>query len=309
MLSNLPTVALCAIAKNENNYLREWVEHHLKFNFNKIYLIDNNDLDGEHFEEVIDDYIKNDQVRVINKRGIKNAQIKSYDEFYQGIANQYDWVCFWDIDEFLFLDWEKTIQEFITSPRFVRSNCNTIVINWKYYDDNNLVCVQDNNYSVLNRFTNPAKYTGIENWYGKRIVKTKIKNLHINSSHGPIDLADIGEVANDQIINNEGIIAVNAAGKVVTRNGCSISCPTHTSAHLRHYRFKTIEEYVTNKMKRGYATLWKNSGQDLSTDEFFAANEVTDEKIAWLKENVQLTDKNIDIINTICRLRGSNKKY
>ena len=46
-------IALCAIAKNENLYIREWVEHYKNIGVSKIFLYDNNDIDGERFEEVI----------------------------------------------------------------------------------------------------------------------------------------------------------------------------------------------------------------------------------------------------------------
>ena len=45
--------ALCAIAKNENLYIREWVEYYMKLGFSNIILYDNNNINGECFEEVI----------------------------------------------------------------------------------------------------------------------------------------------------------------------------------------------------------------------------------------------------------------
>lgn len=279
----LPTVALCAIAKNENKYLREWVEHHLNLNIDQIYLLDNNDPDGEHFEEVIGDYIKNKKVIVIDKRGIRNAQIDSYEEFYQTIGQKYDWVGFWDIDEFLFLDEDTNIQNFIVSPRF--ENFNTIMINWKYFDDNNYITVKNNNYNVVNRFTNPAVNSGKENTFGKRLIKTKIDGIHINSSHGPINRISQSEIKYSKYLTNNTVKCANSAGEDAGYNGCHISYPTHKYAHLRHFRFKTLEEYVTNKMKRGYPTLYKNEGKDLNLTDFFLLNEITPEKIQWLKDN------------------------
>lgn len=52
-------VCLCVIAKNENLYVREFVEYYKKIGYNNIFLYDNNDKNGEHFEEVINDYIQN----------------------------------------------------------------------------------------------------------------------------------------------------------------------------------------------------------------------------------------------------------
>lgn len=39
---------VCAIAKMENHYIREWVEHYKRLGFSLIVVFDNNDEDGEH---------------------------------------------------------------------------------------------------------------------------------------------------------------------------------------------------------------------------------------------------------------------
>ena len=51
-------VCLCAIAKEENKYIREFVEHYKNYDIDKIYIFDNNDKNGEKFEEVINDKLK-----------------------------------------------------------------------------------------------------------------------------------------------------------------------------------------------------------------------------------------------------------
>ena len=59
-------IALCAIAKNENLYIREWVEYYMKLGFSNIILYDNNNINGECFEEVINDYIESGFVKIIS---------------------------------------------------------------------------------------------------------------------------------------------------------------------------------------------------------------------------------------------------
>ncbi|MBO6272267.1 glycosyltransferase family 92 protein [bacterium] len=66
-------VLLCCIAKMENNYIREFVEYYKRIGFDNICLYDNNDVNGEHFEAVIDDYIKSGFVIIKNIRGKKLA--------------------------------------------------------------------------------------------------------------------------------------------------------------------------------------------------------------------------------------------
>ena len=69
--SNNIKVCICAIGKNENKYVREFIEHYKHYGIYKIFLYDNNDINGEYFQEVINDYIKNKYIEIINIRGKK----------------------------------------------------------------------------------------------------------------------------------------------------------------------------------------------------------------------------------------------
>ena len=44
--------------KNENRYIKEFVEHYKKYGVDKIFLYDNNNVDGERLENIIGEYIK-----------------------------------------------------------------------------------------------------------------------------------------------------------------------------------------------------------------------------------------------------------
>ena len=50
-------VALCAIGRMENQYAREFVEHHLNIGFDHIIIADNNHYGEERFEAVLGDMI------------------------------------------------------------------------------------------------------------------------------------------------------------------------------------------------------------------------------------------------------------
>ena len=97
-------VCLCTIGKFENNYIREYIEHYKKYGVDKIFLYDNNDKNGEKFDYIISDYLKNGFVQIINFRGVKLAQNLAYDNCYQSNLKIYDWFIFYDIDEFINLN-------------------------------------------------------------------------------------------------------------------------------------------------------------------------------------------------------------
>ena len=85
-------VCLCTIGKNENKYVLEFVQHYKKYGIDKIYLYDNNDNNGEKFDEVLKDYIKNGFVEIINFRGSVAVQLKEYQDCYKNNYKKYDWL-------------------------------------------------------------------------------------------------------------------------------------------------------------------------------------------------------------------------
>lgn len=285
IVTNQLKTALVGIGKCENNYIREWVIHYLDIGFDKIFLLDNNDKDGERFEYVIGDFINDKKVELIDVRGETNAQIRNYDNIYSSTKlKDFDWVAFFDIDEFLYIDKNIKVNDFLNDHKFDNYNC--IAINWKYYDDNNLVSIKNGNYNVQDRFTHEYKQSTAQKYaeckFTKRFVRCNLKNIIINSSHGPIDRASQNESVYCETLTNDFVKACNVEGKPLSFNGTAIYEWSYNGAHLKHYRFKTIEEYVNNKMKRGYPTLYKNCGKDLNLNDFFRLNTITQEKLDWL---------------------------
>ena len=90
---------MCAVAKSENKYIREFIEHYKKYDVDKIYIYDNNDLDFEPVEEVINDYIKSGFVELNDYRGYLQPQIKGYIDCYERHKKENDWLIFYDLDE------------------------------------------------------------------------------------------------------------------------------------------------------------------------------------------------------------------
>ena len=49
----LNKICLCTVAKEENIYIREFIEYYKNYGIDKIFIYDNNDKNGEKFEDVI----------------------------------------------------------------------------------------------------------------------------------------------------------------------------------------------------------------------------------------------------------------
>ena len=57
-------ICLCAIAKNENLYLEEFVEKYKNIRYNNIFIYDNNYINEENINETISDYIQTCFVKI-----------------------------------------------------------------------------------------------------------------------------------------------------------------------------------------------------------------------------------------------------
>ena len=111
-------VCICTIGKEENKYIREFVEFYENLGVDKIFLYDNNDINNEHFEEVITDYVSKGFVDVINWRGIERAHFSALNNCYLSYNKYYDWLIFYDIDEYIHLSNYSNIKDFLNEKKF-----------------------------------------------------------------------------------------------------------------------------------------------------------------------------------------------
>ena len=83
-------VALVCCGRLENRYAVEFVEHYKKLGFDHIYICDNNHDGEEHFEDVLQPYIDEDFVTIINYRNVICIQWFVYKHVYD-ILSYYDY--------------------------------------------------------------------------------------------------------------------------------------------------------------------------------------------------------------------------
>jgi hypothetical protein len=145
-------IALVAIGRKENQYAREFVEHHLRMGFAHVYIADNNHEGEERFEDVLQDYIDNGGVTIVDYRDRGMCHFHAYNEIYAEIGCEYDWVAFFDFDEQLVV--EPAGETAGTVADLLRGRkADVVLINWRCYGDNGLV--RNDGRPLAERFTEP----------------------------------------------------------------------------------------------------------------------------------------------------------
>ena len=246
-------IALVAIGRQENKYAREWVEHHLRVGFHHIFIADNNHDGEEHFEEVLDDYIAYGFVTILNYRNKVAYQRKAYEEIYAKYQADYDWMAFFDFDEFLDIR-RGTLQELLSVSPFMPA----VRINWECYGDNGLVKYDDR--PCWERFSKPLPHPlhvqykrHAENDHVKSIVRGGLGNICFK--HNPHVIGDMSPFreydSNDRTV-------------------------------LRHYITKTAEEWMW-RSKRGSGARTLAMWRETYAGRFFKYNERTKEKETMMK--------------------------
>lgn len=257
------TTCLCAIVKNENSYICEWVDYHKQLGFNHIYIIDNNDKDGEKPEDVLQPYIQENYVTVINDRGDYRMFHMNllYRYVYQRyMQKNYDWCAIIDLDEFFYLlDGFTNINVFLQQDKFM--NADIISFSWQYYSTDNiddLFLQRDSN--VLDRFNTPSNYVGTPRIKDiieyKSIINCKtvsanhIKRLHSIATKNPDPQKNDGLPTGYRHIYADGKIVPNENDYQLQHLNCGF---------IKHIRYKSIEEFFNNKIR-------KNSAGDIGKD-------------------------------------------
>lgn len=261
---------LCCIGRQENAYIREFVEYYKLLGVTNICLYDNNYDGEENFKDVIGDYIDNGFVFLKDYRNRKVCQLAAYNECYKTYGNEYDWIMFFDIDEFMFLNEDKTLHDYLSRDEF--KEYEMIHINWLVYGDGDML--KNDGRPILQRIKTPldlnqkVDYDFPDNFHIKSIIKGGLETVEwAVTPHTPINPL--------KCCNSYGI-------------SCNSTSPfalyDYRRAGLRHFTTKTADEFA-DKVKKGFADANPTSKEKMIRL-FFKRNKVTKEKVELFKEKL-----------------------
>ena len=238
----------------------------MKLGINKIFIYDNNDVKGENFDDIINNYIKNKYVEIIDVRGLSSIQIPVYNHCYRKNKDICDWIGFLDFDEFLYIKNNENIRNYLYDEKF--NKCQLIFFNWVIYDDNDLI--NYDNRKLIDRFTHPK----LKYYQGKSFIRGNINNLVVPTTHIPgINVFNF----------------CNSNGKFIhPRNFIGNKFEESSKAYIKHFYTKTAEEFC-RKVNKGHAHFHKDHPKyinsiNLRLNLFFKINKVTQEKIKIIEK-------------------------
>ena len=266
-------------AKNENNYIREWIQHYLDLNFDKIIICDNND--DYSLLDVISDYIERGVVEIFDCRGFKIFQSHILAMFCK--EGNYKWCGYFDCDEFLELNGYNDIKLYLQDKQ---EEC--VAFNWLLFDSNGNI--EYKNDLLANRFTQPYyPINNIENSF----VKCLMQGGHFRYS----DIINCG--GHLFVCKDEEKIRYNFGGySPIKTGGINLQAMLplrYKDGYIKHYYTKSFEEW-TQKALRG----WPDRIGSIRMGRFFKLNNTEKYKRENYNSTLFLDNETFKYINDDC---------
>lgn len=220
-------LAVCAIAKNEGPYFREWIEWHLSKGVERFYVYDNESTDGTR--SILEPYIEQGIVDYKYWPGYRR-QLAAYDDCLEHHRFEARWIAFIDLDEFIVPVKDASIPEFLS--RF--GDFAAVEVNWLIYGSGGRKTKTPG--TMMERF----RFHSEPSHYLNRHVKSIVNPRRVFNMIGCHEAAKIS-----------GYIA-DSHGDPVRRNFRERE-PQQDVIRINHYAVRSYEEF-TEKQARGRAS-------------------------------------------------------
>jgi hypothetical protein len=222
-------LACVAVVRNEARHIAEWLAYQFALGFHTVLLLDNLSTDAtkataaaladDHDVQIIDWPLRQN-----------NYQIRGYDFAIAHLENRYDWVAFFDTDEFLVLDPEHTLESCLAA----RADAAAIAIPWAIFGSAGHRAAPPG--LVIESYLRRGPADFGPNQHVKSIIrpsrKIKCQTAHSFVMDGPY---------------------VDLAGREITwmYNGVQNGTPDYRIGKLHHYFTRSWSEWLA-KLERGY---------------------------------------------------------
>ena len=215
------SLSVCAVFKNEEHILEEWLLHYIYRGVEHFYLV--NDKSNDEYQKIIDKYshcitlYHND----IETKDV-GRQILIYEKYFKSILNESKWFAILDLDEFLYSPTHINLLDIIEKY----NKYSQIRVNWLHFGSNNHY-YQPN--SVVEGFLKRAEIDDTKPYFS-------YKSIFKGSSHRSFNI-------HSQIVNGEDIYL-----KYNEQNVPDLI--------INHYSIQSQDFFMRIKSRRGDINNW-----------------------------------------------------
>lgn len=220
-------LALCAIAKNEGPYFKEWIEWHRSKGVDRFYIYDNGSSDNTR--AILQPYIDSGIVEYHYFPGHRR-QLDAYDHCLNLHRLDTRWLAFIDLDELIVPVADSSIPQFLQRC----DNAPCVELNWLVYGSNGLRDITPG--TQMQRFT-------------RHSLPDHPLNRHVKSIINPRRVFNMIGCHEAARINGR---ALDSHLQPITANFRQRT-PQQDIIHINHYAVRSLQEF-TQKQARGRAS-------------------------------------------------------
>ena len=276
---------MCVIVKQENLYLKEFVTYYKNLGIKKIFLYDNNDKFGENMYEILKKEINSKFVKIVNVRGRSYIQLSSYNHCYHKHLYSFLWFLFVDVDEYLYIKKNCSLNAFINNKKFEK--CENIHINYKDYGDSDLI--KYDNRSIIKKFTKNFRNIASMKTFVRGGIKNAIMDIHRSKN-----------------IKNY----CDSEGQIINPGQYFTPKIVIDSAEIKHYITKSTEEFYERLLKGWPSIKYKSLEYQYFVESrisnYFEINKINQKKFDILSPLIK--DKKL-LIKLKEKIKKENIKY
>jgi len=168
---NKKYVAICLFCKNENEYLKEWIEYHLSLDVDHIFIYDNNSK-SPLANELRHINCKNKVTVELYNEHTQGRHVRCYNKILKE-KKEYKWLGFIDTDEFIVVKGDRKLPEILNDYKDYAG----LALYWRMFGSNNHITKQS---SQILPYTKRSKLGFIENNHVKSFIKPEFAIRAIN---------------------------------------------------------------------------------------------------------------------------------
>lgn len=241
-------IAICAVAKNENLDILEWVAYHKKIGIHRIYLLDHHS--EMPMNKSIMNYIRNDFVDYLYlppEFHSSTAQIAAYNLCITKKSHYHDFMAFIDIDEFIVIAEKSKSLSDVIQPY---SKFGGILLHWMLFGTSGHINRPKG--GILRNYFQCAPSIDV-----KAIVNTKY--ILPTPAYSPSGYGIHYFVLKDgfyYVDTNFNPIIDYYSNSSIVKNAHTLPRSFYSKLYINHYRIKSLEDYRRkNKTGRPYGKL------------------------------------------------------